>query len=97
MGLSTPVELRLVGARAWRGFAFLRWAVEFGPVGAEGRGCPSASAPWFIELCPRGASERDGEIAWNMSTVTNDIVAKLWNLCNVLKDDGAPTTSMSPN
>jgi type I restriction enzyme M protein len=23
-----------------------------------------------------------------MSTVTHDIVAKLWNLCNVLKDDG---------
>jgi hypothetical protein len=23
-----------------------------------------------------------------MSTVTNDIVQKLWNLCNVLKDDG---------
>ncbi|CAB3975418.1 Type I restriction enzyme EcoKI M protein [Burkholderia cenocepacia] len=23
-----------------------------------------------------------------MSTVTNDIVAKLWNLCNVLRDDG---------
>jgi type I restriction enzyme M protein len=23
-----------------------------------------------------------------MSTVTLDIVAKLWNLCNVLKDDG---------
>src|SRR5262249_575446 len=23
-----------------------------------------------------------------MSTVTTDIVAKLWNLCNVLKDDG---------
>ena len=23
-----------------------------------------------------------------MSTITHDIVAKLWNLCNVLKDDG---------
>ena len=23
-----------------------------------------------------------------MSTITTDIVAKLWNLCNVLKDDG---------
>ena len=23
-----------------------------------------------------------------MSTVTHDIVQKLWNLCNVLKDDG---------
>jgi len=23
-----------------------------------------------------------------MSTVTHDIVARLWNLCNVLKDDG---------
>src|SRR6185436_1765814 len=23
-----------------------------------------------------------------MSTVTTDIVAKLWNLCNILKDDG---------
>ena len=23
-----------------------------------------------------------------MSAVTHDIVAKLWNLCNVLKDDG---------
>jgi type I restriction enzyme M protein len=23
-----------------------------------------------------------------MTTVTHDIVAKLWNLCNVLKDDG---------
>ena len=23
-----------------------------------------------------------------MSTVTHDIVAKLWNLCNILKDDG---------
>ena len=23
-----------------------------------------------------------------MSNVTHDIVAKLWNLCNVLKDDG---------
>ena len=23
-----------------------------------------------------------------MSNVTQDIVAKLWNLCNVLKDDG---------
>jgi len=23
-----------------------------------------------------------------MSTVTHDIVAKLWNLCNVLKDHG---------
>jgi type I restriction enzyme M protein len=23
-----------------------------------------------------------------MSTITHDIVAKLWNLCNILKDDG---------
>src|SRR5574342_757505 len=23
-----------------------------------------------------------------MSTITHDIVARLWNLCNVLKDDG---------
>ena len=23
-----------------------------------------------------------------MSTITTDIVAKLWNLCNILKDDG---------
>ena len=23
-----------------------------------------------------------------MNTVTHDIVAKLWNLCNILKDDG---------
>ena len=23
-----------------------------------------------------------------MSNVTHDIVAKLWNLCNILKDDG---------
>lgn len=23
-----------------------------------------------------------------MSTTTHDIVAKLWNLCNILKDDG---------
>ena len=23
-----------------------------------------------------------------MSTITTDIVARLWNLCNVLKDDG---------
>ena len=23
-----------------------------------------------------------------MSTITDDIVAKLWNLCNILKDDG---------
>ncbi|MCA6622510.1 MAG: N-6 DNA methylase [Pseudanabaena sp. M165S2SP1A06QC] len=25
-----------------------------------------------------------------MNTVTHDIVAKLWNLCNILKDDGVP-------
>ncbi len=29
-----------------------------------------------------------GETGHPMSTVTHDIVAKLWNLCNVLKDDG---------
>jgi type I restriction enzyme M protein len=23
-----------------------------------------------------------------MSTITTDIVARLWNLCNILKDDG---------
>ena len=25
--------------------------------------------------------------------LTQDIVSKLWNLCNVLKDDGVPITS----
>ncbi len=30
-------------------------------------------------------------------TITHDIVAKLWNLCNVLKDDGSRTISMLLN
>ena len=32
-----------------------------------------------------------------MTAVTHDIVAKLWNLCNVLKTTGSPTTSTSPS
>src|SRR4030095_6191212 len=29
-----------------------------------------------------------GHVGHYMSTITHDIVAKLWNLCNILKDDG---------
>jgi type I restriction enzyme M protein len=50
--------------------------------------CIPRAAPWAIELGPVEAGERNVETSQNMSTVTHDIVAKLWNLCNVLKDDG---------
>jgi type I restriction enzyme M protein len=32
-----------------------------------------------------------------MSTITTDIVARLWNLCNILKDDGVTYISTSPS
>lgn len=32
-----------------------------------------------------------------MSNATSDIVAKLWNLCNVLKDDGVTYHRTSPS
>jgi hypothetical protein len=58
------------------------------PVGAAGRVPGSMVFDALTAANNPAIPCHEGEYQPPMSTITTDIVAKLWNLCNVLKDDG---------